>query len=194
MWSGLGVVNPFAESGKLVDLKKSPRLAAYFAKHRDQLLGRHVAKKSPANGYRTIDRIHPALTTTPKLLIPDIKGGANIVAEKGELYPHHNLYYATAGDWDVESLRAVLLSGIAHLFVSSYSTKMRGGDLRFQAQNLRRICLPLWESIELTLKADLIAASKNADFDACFDLTGQLSGFNAKQRSILRGHLAEVAV
>lgn len=192
-WHGLGVVNPFAESGKLVDLEKYPRLAAYFAKHRDQLTCRHVAKKSPMNWYRTIDRIHPALTTTPKLLIPDIKGGANIVAEKGELYPHHNLYYVTAGDWDIESLRAVLLSGIAHLFVSSYSTKMRGGYLRFQAQNLRRICLPPWASVESTVKADFVAASTNADSDSCFELTCQLYGFTTKQRSILRGHLAEVA-
>lgn len=191
-WSGLGVVNPFAESGKLVDLKKYPRLAAYFLKHRDQLICRHVAKKSPANWYRTIDRIHPALTTTPKLLIPDIKGGANIVAEKGELYPHHNLYYITAGVWDIESLRAVLLSGIAHLFVSSYSTKMRGGYLRFQAQNLRRICLPSWTNLDHALKADLVASAQGNDLDACFELTCQLYDLNNHQRATLRGHVAEV--
>lgn len=191
-WHGLGVVNPFAKSGKLVDLEKYPRLAAYFDKYRDLLICRHVAKKCPANWYRTIDRIHPVLTTTPKLLIPDIKGGANIVAEKGELYPHHNLYYVTAGDWDIDALKAVLLSGIAHLFVSNYSTKMRGGYLRFQAQNLRRICLPSWASADSTLKADLVAAARSADTDACFELTGQLYDLNVKDRSVLRGHLAEV--
>ena len=37
-------------------------------------------------------------------------------------------------------------SGIARLFVSLYSTRMRGGYLRFQAQYLRRIRLPRWEN------------------------------------------------
>lgn len=192
-WSGLGIVNPFADSGRLVDLKKYPRLASYFLKHRDQLIGRHIAKKAPANWYRTIDRIHPALTTTPKLLIPDIKGGANIVAEKGELYPHHNLYYVTAGDWEIESLRAVLLSGIAHLFVSSYSTKMRGGYLRFQAQNLRRICLPSWAILDQALKTDLADSAKAADLDVCFELTCQLYGLTRHQCATLRSHVAECA-
>ena len=40
-------------------------------------------------------------------------------------------------------MQAVLLSGIARLFMSIYSTKMRGGYLRFQAQYLRRIRVPL---------------------------------------------------
>ncbi|EMB15077.1 Eco57I restriction-modification methylase domain-containing protein [Rhodopirellula europaea] len=191
-WSGLGVVNPFAENGKLVDLGQYPGLAAYLDEHKEQLCGRHVAKKYPANWYRTIDRIHPALTTTPKLLIPDIKGGANIVAEKGELYPHHNLYYVTAGDWSIDALRAVLLSGIAHLFVSSYSTKMRGGYFRFQAQNLRRICLPSWASLEASVRASLQDAAERDDTDSCFELTCQIYQLSNKQRTVLRGHVAEV--
>jgi hypothetical protein len=39
-------------------------------------------------------------------------------------------------------LQAVLLSAVTRLFVATYSTKMRGGFLRFQAQYLRRIRIP----------------------------------------------------
>ena len=39
------------------------------------------------------------------------------------------------------------MSGIAHLFVRAYCTKMHGDCLRFQAQYLRRIRLPHWDSI-----------------------------------------------
>ena len=74
-------------------------------------------RKIPANWYRTIDRIYPALASKPKLLIPDIKGQAHIVYECGKLYPHHNLYFITSDEWDLYALQAVLLSGIARLFV-----------------------------------------------------------------------------
>src|SRR5690606_26228624 len=127
---GLGIINPFAEDGRLVDLKRYPLLNAFLAARRQTLQRRHVAKRQPQAWYRTIDRIYPALAQTPKLLIPDIKGAAHIVYEAGRLYPHHNLYYITSETWDLRALQTVLRSGIARLFVSIYSTKMRGGYLR----------------------------------------------------------------
>lgn len=84
-WRGFGVINPFAEDGRLVDLDQYPRLKGYLEDRREQIAGRHVAKKAPANWYRTIDRIYPELSGQEKLLIPDIKGDAHIVYEQGEL-------------------------------------------------------------------------------------------------------------
>jgi hypothetical protein len=81
-WRGLGVINPFADEGGLVDLKKFPKLRAYLEARRDQIDKRHVAQKAPANWYRTIDRIYPAIAKKPKLLIPDIKGQAHIVCNR----------------------------------------------------------------------------------------------------------------
>ncbi len=103
-WRGLGVVNPFSDEGGLVDLALYPRLRNYLEARKDQIVNRHVAQKSPANWYRTIDRIYPALAAKPNLLIPDIKGEAHVVYEAGHLYPHHNLYFITSEEWD---LRAV---------------------------------------------------------------------------------------
>jgi len=99
-WRGQGVINPFADDGALVDLGDYPKLASYLHHHKEKIAGRHCAKKTPSNWYRTIDRIWPELTHTPKLLIPDIKGEAHIVYEPGKLYPHHNLYYVVAKEWD----------------------------------------------------------------------------------------------
>jgi hypothetical protein len=106
-WQGQGVINPFEDAGGLVDLNAYPRLRAYLDARREVIQGRHVAKKSPASWYRTIDRITPSLTQKPKLLIPDIKGSAHIVFEKGALYPHHNLYFVTSDEWDLEALQAI---------------------------------------------------------------------------------------
>jgi hypothetical protein len=63
------------------------------------------------------------------------------VFEEGRYYPHHNLYYIVSDEWDLHALQAVLLSGIARLFISIYSTKMRGGVVN-AAQLLRSEFLP----------------------------------------------------
>lgn len=166
-WRGFGVINPFREDGSLVDLAAYPKLARYIERHADTIRKRHCAKKNPQGWYRTIDRIYPDLTYRPKLLIPDIKGEAHIVYEDGHLYPHHNLYFITSDEWHLQALQAVLRSGIAKLFVSIYSTRMRGGYLRFQAQYLRRIRLPRWRDVPETVRTTLVDAATVGDVEAC---------------------------
>ena len=187
-WRGFGVINPFKDDGGLVDLKQYPKLARYLEVRRDQIAKRHVAEKSPANWYRTIDRIYPALTHKPKLLIPDIKGEAHIVYEDGQLYPHHNLYFITSDEWNLKALQAVLRSGIARLFISIYSTRMRGGYLRFQAQYLRRIRLPHWHDVPEPIKTALIEAAERCDQVACNSAAFKLYGLSAAERAAIGGN------
>ena len=174
LWRGFGCINPFRDEGGVVDLRDYPRLARYLESHKTLIKGRHVARHNPSQWYRTIDRICPILARKPKLLIPDIKGEAVFAYEKGRLYPHHNLYFITSDRWDLKLLQAVLLSGIARLFVSIYSTRMRGGYWRFQAQYLRRIRLPRWEEITPQVKDALNFAVEHDDVttrnEAVFDL------------------------
>ena len=68
-----------------------------------------------------------------KLLIPDINGSMRVVYDKGEYYPHHNLYYITSNDWDL------------------------------QAQYLRRLHLPLWKDVPSKLKKALLQATAKQD-------------------------------
>jgi hypothetical protein len=166
-WRGYGVINPFADGGGLVPLKSYPKLSAYLDERGSEIRKRHVSKKNPNSWYRTIDRIYPALTKRPKLLIPDIKGDAQVVYEAGHFYPHHNLYFITSDIWDLRALQAILLSGIARLFIATYSTKMRGGYFRFQAQYLRRIRVPRWENISDSLKHELVHAAECRDLSEC---------------------------
>ncbi|WP_244665534.1 Eco57I restriction-modification methylase domain-containing protein [Xanthomonas phaseoli] len=184
-WRGFGVVNPFADGPGLVDLADYPRLKRYLEARKPKIAGRHCAQKAPANWYRTIDRITPALAKRPKLLVPDIKGQAHIVYEDGQLYPHHNLYFITADAWDLRALQAVLMSGVARLFVATYSTRMRGGFLRFQAQYLRRIRVPQWADVPKKLRQQLIAAAKKQDLVACNRAAFELYGLSPEERAIL---------
>lgn len=184
-WRGFGVVNPFAPQGGLVRLNDYPRLERYLEARKTEIAGRHIAQKAPANWYRTIDRIYPELVAKPKLLIPDIKGEAHIVYDEGNFYPHHNLYFITSETWDLRALRAVLLSGIARLFIAAYSTKMRGGYLRFQAQYLRRIRLPRWDAIAPELRVRLIKAGRSADQEACNVVVSELYGLAPDERAVV---------
>ena len=118
-------------------------------------------------------------------MIPDIKGAAHIVYEEGKLYPHHNLYYITSDDWDLKALRSILLGGVGELFVGIYTTKMRGGYLRFQAQYLRRIRLPLWNDVPEATRSKLIDASNKDDLKLMRSATIDLFGITKEEEALL---------
>lgn len=187
-WRRQGVINPFVDGGGLVDLNSYPRLRRYLEARKEVIAARHCAQKSLGNWYRTIDRITPTLAKTPKLLIPDIKGEAHVVFEDGELYPHHNLYYVTSDQWELRALQAVMLSAVTRLFVATYSTKMRGGFLRFQAQYLRRIRIPQWADVSTALRVELAQAAAKRDLQACNCAVFKLFGLSNDERSSLGGN------
>jgi hypothetical protein len=162
-WSGKGIINPFDKDGNFVALSSYPRLMRYLRLHEPRIRARNVAKRNPNSWYRTIDKISESLTYQPKLLIPDIKNEPNAVLDQGDYYPHHNLYWITSKEWDLRALQTVLRSSIAKLFVAAYSVKMRGGYLRYQAQNLRRICLPQWASVPTPMRTLLVELARSDD-------------------------------
>jgi adenine-specific DNA-methyltransferase len=146
-WSGHYLVDPWDCDG-LVDLEEFPRLEAYFESHAGALKKRHTAINNTKGGwYKTIDRVTHALTAKPKLYIPDIKDRLHPVFDRGETYPHHNLYFIQSDKWDLEVLGGLLISAFGQFFVESYGVRMRGGYYRFQAQYLRRIRVPAPESL-----------------------------------------------
>jgi len=187
-WLGKGIVNPFLDDGRLVELAGYPKLERYLQKHRDVVLARHCAQKNPRNWYRTIDRITPSLAARPKLLVPDIKGESHIVYEEGEFYPHHNLYYMISDEWDLRCLQAVLMSSLTRAFIAMYSTRMRGGFLRFQAQYLRRIRVPHWSAVADGMKVQLLEAAASRDIDACNDAVCSL--YDLKIDDLIKLHEA----
>jgi adenine-specific DNA-methyltransferase len=161
-WSGHYLINPWDENG-LVDLNMYPKLKAYYEFHANALRRRHTAEKSTQGWYKTIDRVNHSLTQTPKLYIPDIKNSLEPVLDRGETYPHHNLYFIQSVEWDLEVLGGLLMSRIGQFFVESYGIRMRGGYLRFQAQYLRRIRIPKPQSLSQLQCNELREAFRHRD-------------------------------
>ncbi len=83
------------------------------------------------------------------------------------------------------ALQTVLRSGIAHLFVTTYSTQMRGGFLRFQAQYLRRIRIPNWSIVPEPLRKTLIAAAEQHDHRAGAEAVAELYGLSAAECAVI---------
>lgn len=179
-WSGHYLVNPWEPEG-LVDLSKWPKLRKYFAQHRPALEGRNVGKKNPEKAHRTIDRVIEGLAGRPKLLLADMSERIWPVLERGQYYPHHNLYWIHEGtsDWDLEVLGGLLLSDVAELFISTYCVRMRGGTLRFQAQYLRRIRLPRFADINHADRESLRLAFERRDTVAATTVALRLYGVGA---------------
>ena len=178
-WSGHYLVNPW-EGRELVDLAAHPRLRRHFEAHSDRLRVRHTAKKQPARWYRTIDAIDPTLLARPKLVLPDMKAAAHPVLDRGEFYPHHNLYYVVSDGWDLEVLGGILLSDVANLFVGAYCVKMRGGCYRFQAQYVRQIRVPEPDRVTPDLARSLADAFRRRDRRAATSAAADLYGIDVR--------------
>lgn len=162
-WSEHYLVNPWTRYGNLVELGDYPRLRTFLEGHMDALRRRNIAQRRPRDWYRTIDKVNAELLSQPKLYFPDMKMSSNPTLDKGETYPHHNLYYLTSSRWDLEVLGGLLLSRVAQLFIEAYCVKMRGGTLRFQAQYLRRIRIPEPGSIAENVADRLRSAFQSRD-------------------------------
>lgn len=157
------LINPWNGDGTLIELSEWPRTKAYFENSRETLEKRHVAKKSPDSWYRTIDKPKWDLLGRPMLLFPDMAGKAEPVYSDGSKYPCHNCYWLVSDTWDLKVLGGLLMSEVAESFVDALGVKMRGGTLRFQAQYLRLIHVPMPESIDNQIKSELRRAFEADD-------------------------------
>ncbi len=163
-WSGKFILNPFAGSGKLIELEKYPRAKAYLQSQKEVLLKRHVSKKNPANWYRTIDRIRPELTQQNKIVLPDISGNSHLFIDRGNYYPHHNLYYITGQEHKkLVLLAAILMSDFVKDQLSELGNKMNGGYPRWQSQNLKKLRVPIIDAMPTETCEKLIDAYNRKD-------------------------------
>lgn len=188
-WDGKQVISPFAgsDSSELIDLRKYPKAKKYFTRHEELLRNRNVGKRNVERWYRTIDRIYPELVHRPKLLIPDIKADGVVVLDKGELYPHHNLYYIVAEHWDLVALRTILRSSIAKFFVWTYGVRMRSNFLRFQAQYLRKIPVPNANKLHSRDIANLVSLDRESEVAAIDKVVGNIYGLTQLELDTIRG-------
>jgi hypothetical protein len=124
----------------------------------------------------------------PKLYIADIKEVLNPVLDRGETYPHHNLYFIESDTWDLEILGGLLLSAVGQFFVESYGVRMRGGYWRFQAQYLRRIRVPDPKSLSAAQTDGLRDAFRQRDRTLATNIAREVYGIENREMETAVGH------
>ena len=155
-WSGKFVLNPFKENGELINLDQYPKAKEYFNSQKETLLRRHISRKNPNNWYKTIDRITKSLIHKDKIILPDISGNTHLLIDRGNYYPHHNLYYITGRSYEkLVLLAAILMSDFVKKQLNELGNKMNGGYPRWQSQNLKKLRIPIIDAIPIKL-AELI--------------------------------------
>ena len=156
-WNSRYMLNPYDQHDdrQMLDLSKFPKTGAYLEKHAGRLKARYCAKKHPDSWYRTLDRISYRVLRAEKLLLPDIQRGGNVALdERGQFYPHHNVYWITSDTWNMRALCVLMRSSFVTEQIRRVSVQMRGGSIRYQAQNLRHVHIPAWSSLD---EADVTA-------------------------------------
>ena len=170
------LVNPWSDSGELVDLDSYPRLRDYYERNRTALTRRHIAKKNPDRWYRTIDKVKPGLVDRDILLMPDMASSPDPVLSRGK-YPCHNSYWISSDNWDLRVLGGLLMADTTRDFIDALGVKMRGGTLRFEAQYLRLLRVPPYETIGGHLRDDLRRAFDTGDRDLATSAARAAYGF-----------------
>jgi hypothetical protein len=183
-WKGRYLVNTYDRKG-VISLKHYPKLENYLNSHKEQLSKRYIARKNKSNWFKTIDRIYIERLKQEKLLIPDISNNPVVIYDKGTYQPNNSIYYIFSNEWNLQALRVILLSDITKLFLSNYSTKIANGYLRFQAQHLRKLRIPMWSSINNDLKQRIINAGTSNDIENFTQLAAEIYGLNKYERKLL---------
>ena len=172
-WNHRYMLNPYdrQDDRRMLDLAMFPKTAAYLNRHADRLKARYCARLHPDVWYRTLDRIKYSTLKAAKILLPDIQMGGNVALdEHGKYYPHHNVYWITSRVWNLRALCVLLRSSFVTDQIRRVSVQMRGGSIRYQAQNLRSVHIPSWSSLEegdVEALAGLFTEKDISKIDAC---------------------------
>ena len=189
-WNCRYMLNPYDQNDdrRMLDLAMFPKAGAYLNSHAEKLKSRYCARKHPDAWYRTLDRIKYSTLRASKILLPDIQRGGNVALdEHGEYYPHHNVYWITSRSWDMKALCVLMRSSFVTDQVRRVSVQMRGGSIRYQAQNLRNVHIPAWCSLDegdVEQLARLYAEKDISKVDACVD--GIITKVSARQPAQIR--------
>jgi len=170
------------------DLLKYPKTAAYLDANSAKLRARYCARLHPNFWCRTHDRISYRVLRSPKLLLPDIQCGGNVALDEyGLFYPHHNVYWITSSEWNLRALCVIMRSSFVTEQIRSVSQEMRGGFIRYQAQNLRNVHIPCYASLttdEVARLVDLYGEREMTKVDTVVNAIVQRAA--TRQKGVIR--------
>ena len=144
-WSGRRVVILFDDDGRLLDLRRFPRLQRRLRRFTHTLRSRWIVRHG-APWYRTIDRIRPVDWTRPKLLVPELAKVPRIAVDRSGAVPSHGIYAIFAPDDRIEDLYRVLYDGGLARALDGIAPRLKGNYVRCYKRFLREISVAITEA------------------------------------------------
>ncbi|WP_244487342.1 N-6 DNA methylase [Afipia sp. Root123D2] len=185
-WAGTHIVNVFDRNGKVVELSKFPRMAAYLRKNKKALQSRAKASQSKI-WWRTIDSLHPDWHASPKLLIVDVSAAPVIGIDLHGYCAGSGVYQIKSDHWPLADLLTFLSAGVLGLFVASLSAGSKAGFHRFQKSQIAAVHMPQWADLSPDWRVKFKDARKAKDGRAVLNLVAELYECDA---SLLENHVA----
>jgi adenine-specific DNA-methyltransferase len=139
-WEGRRVVTMHDDDGKLIDLKRYPRLTARLKRFQRQLKLRSIVRDG-AVWFRPIDRLRAADWRRPKLLVPELAKIPRLAIDRTGSIPSHGVYAIFAPNDDVENLYEQLRDGRLARALDGRAPKIKGGYVRCYRSFLAQVSL-----------------------------------------------------
>jgi hypothetical protein len=173
IWHGEAIINVFDADGRLIDLKRYPRLCRYLSDNEKALRSRAKAKNGQL-WWRTIDTLHPEWYSSPKLLITDITACPVIGLDTRGYCAGSGVYQVRSRNWPLKELLFLLSAGVLGAYVSALSQETIKGFHRFQKRHLDAIPIPRWDALETAWRTEFTQAVSKADLDQVTELVGKI--------------------
>jgi len=139
-WGGRRVIVMYGADGKLIDLKRFPKLKARLGKFKTQLKKRSIVKDG-AEWFKTIDRLVSSDWKRPKILIPELAKVPRAAIDRTGKIPSHGVYAIFAADDDVDKLYGKLRGGKLAKALKGIAPKVKGGYVRCYKRFLVKVVL-----------------------------------------------------
>jgi adenine-specific DNA-methyltransferase len=167
-WQGRWLVNTWDDDG-VVPLGTYPEFDRQMSANEELLRKRHVGRNDESRWWRTIDRPKVAAYRAAKLLVADINDRVDPVLDEDGYTPMHSLYYLQSTEWNLKSLGGLLMSDIVARQMAAHSLKMAGGRIRVTSQYLRKLRVPLPDTLSAEDLRQLAEAFEARDQAAADD-------------------------
>jgi hypothetical protein len=128
-WGGRHVITMHGSDGKLLELKRFPRMKRRLERNRTTLKKRSIVKAG-ARWYRTIDRVRADDWKRPKLLVPELAKVPRVAIDRSGAIPSHGVYAIFAPNDDVNALYEKLRDGKLARALEGIAPRVKGGYVR----------------------------------------------------------------
>lgn len=128
-WGGRRVITMHGLDGKLLDLRKFPRLKKRLARHRTTLKRRSIVRAG-AEWYRTIDQVRADVWMRPKLLIPELAKIPRVAIDRSGAIPSHGVYAIFAAHDKIDEVYDLLRAGKLARALDGIAPRVKGNYVR----------------------------------------------------------------